>query len=283
MTGAAFGNSNTDTSGAYCAIASYLNTGPSTIETISNDVYIAAPGNWAKTTRNGQAAAAPLGPFKMCISSTVESDGSCSTTGARFYPPNAYKFSIYGYTWEDANSGAWATRYAAMPAGTAYIGVRIRYSAHNFVASKVCVCVSSSPTHPPLCTFSMETHPDPTVTPPLLLKVYFNGDTTVTLDNVGITDITSMSLVISGDNVLHYSFPPTYNRGVLNPGLDASGIVKSEQPRPMKIHAAKVPGSASSFWIEYSFRGSNPRLATRAMLPAPWAPPYSACSDKSMV
>ena len=24
-------------------------------------------------------------------------------------------------------------------------------------------------------------------------------------------------------------------------------------------------------WIEYSFRGSNPRLATRAMLPAPWA------------
>lgn len=129
MMGAALGSSKTASSGAYAGITSFINLGQTTLTSSSSSVFTASPGSWQRVTRGGSTAGAPNGPYPLCIGSVLM-DGSCSTA-PREFRPNAYKFNIYAFGWEQPTApGAWANKAASWPGGTtAYAGVRVKYVA----------------------------------------------------------------------------------------------------------------------------------------------------------
>jgi hypothetical protein len=209
MTGNLFGSA---TMGAYLGMASYLNTGTTTIKTRTNDIYGAGFGAQAYVDRSasgGSKYGAPAGPYTMCISDKVAGKTTCDGT-EREFAPGAYKFSIYG-----ASMG---TAYAVptLDAGKAkYLGVRMLMGV--------------------------------TVDKTKLKGSYdlaFNGGKK-TLDTIGTDDVTDMTVTYceAGDGKCHketFTFPSKYNTGPTNPVPAAGTAFGLTETKTIKIKASKA-------------------------------------------
>jgi hypothetical protein len=134
MAGNLFGS----TWGGYLGVASYFNTGNADIETATNDFFTAHPTDTTPVTRGSSPIGAPSGPFAACIA-----DGTSGTcTGTRVFSPGAYKFSIFGYTYESTEGLYGASFAAAVAAGqlpnpTTHLGVRTTLTAVGFDATGI--------------------------------------------------------------------------------------------------------------------------------------------------
>ena len=144
----------------------------------SNGVYVASPASAARVTRGSSTIGAPDGPYQVCIA-----DGTSGTcVGERSFGPGAYKFSIFGYTYESSTNEYSDSLSAAITAGqlpnpTTHLGVRTVLRAKGF---------------------------DPS-------NITFNGGT-LTPSTLGTTDITDFTLP-TPVGTIRYTFPTAFNYG----------------------------------------------------------------------
>ena len=125
MSGNYFGENN---AGGYIGIASYLNTGASDIETLTNNVYLATSKTEARVTRNtgDNTLGAPQGPFTVCITDQA----NCG--GTRTFKSGEYKFSVFGKTIGNDYATQIVAGQNGFPAAMDHIGVRMKLAAVGF-------------------------------------------------------------------------------------------------------------------------------------------------------
>jgi hypothetical protein len=134
MSGNAFGDL-TD-AGAYVGVASYVNTGTKTIETVENKVYTAGGADTKvadRVTRGDSTLGAPNGPYRVCIADTTNTNNACTTK--RSFEPGAYKFSIFGYTAGTNYDTKVKSGENGFPVGMDHFGVRVKLSTVGFAVN----------------------------------------------------------------------------------------------------------------------------------------------------
>jgi len=162
--------------GAYAGVASYFNTGKTTISTPTNRVYVATPDQKERVTRGASTMGAPAG-YDVCIANVAA--GKCTAT--RTFEPGAYKFSIFGYTYESTSS---------------------EYSS-NFAAALASKQLPTPTTHFVVRTLLTKNFD--------LTNITFNGGS-LSLSDLGNKDVTDFVLTTSL-GTFTYKFPSAFNYG----------------------------------------------------------------------
>jgi hypothetical protein len=221
MTGAVFGKATTF--GAYAGIASYVNTGEKDIETSTNDFYVWTPSypDPKRVERGNSAIGAPHGPVSACIAEVK--DGLCD--GNRIITPGEYKFSVFGYTF-DQSDGGFAENVQAgkngIPDPVTHFGVRMKISTVGF--------------RPEGITFNGGEH---------------------TLSTLGSNQVASFELLPGDGSVITYEFPQRYNWGTV--GSWAGGMLPVNGTADVQIRVSAA--GADAVHVDYMFEFSHVREA----------------------
>jgi len=177
--------------GIYGGASSYFNLGKTDITSATTELYTAHPTSQQRVNRFDSTMGAPNGPYQACMAEL--SGGTCS--GTRTFAPGAYKFNVFGYTYE-SSAGQFASGVATaqasghLPSSTTHLAVRQQVSAVGFRVT----------------------------------EVRLNGGAH-TLSTLGNTDVTDLALATPAGTI-NYSFPLRYNYGTLGGQDGASDYIK---------------------------------------------------------
>jgi hypothetical protein len=209
------------TSGAYVGTANFLVVdGP--VSTNVNDFYLSGDPTSAPITRGESPYGAPLGPYTACIS-PLNNNGACGD--ARTAPEGYFKFSIFGYT-----------------TGSAYVSPQVNGAAAGAVGMRMELRLKNKDG-----------------TTPSVLSLSFNNDPSLTLANVGHTNVESFTLV-TGDDVTTYTFPTTYNVGT----TPVAGVMTVPTPTATKtvaIRVSAIAGETNAIYVDFLFEASDFNVA----------------------
>jgi hypothetical protein len=220
MVGNVFGD--TTKAGGYAGLVSYLNTGTTTLESNTVEVFGAGTGD-AQTDRSGGGSdwsdsdkGAPHGPYKVCISE-IGADKTCGAK--RSFKPDEYKFSIYGSVSGpeyDANVVAGKNDF---PAGMDKLGIRMQLKATGFAVKD--------------------------------LKV--NGKS---WDKSMVNDDVTSMFIMHDSGGLNLEFPKKYNTGPTKDAEKGKALANTGT-HDMAIRISGVDGATQTISIDYLFDTSK--------------------------
>jgi hypothetical protein len=219
MVGNVFGD--TTKTGGYAGLVSYLNTGTTTLETNSAEVFGAATGD-VQTDRSGGSdwsdsdKGAPHGPYKVCITE-IGADKTCGAK--RSFKPDEYKFSIYGSVSGPEYDATVVAGKNGFPAGMDKLGIRMQLKATGFEVKD--------------------------------LKV--NGKS---WDKSMVNDDVKSMFIMHDSGGLNLEFPKKYNTGS-SKGAEVGKALTNTGTHDMAIRISTVDAATQTISIDYLFDTSK--------------------------
>ncbi len=219
MAGNVFGDTNT--AGGYAGLVSYLNTGTTTLETNTVEVFGASTGDVATDRSAGSDwsdsdKGAPQGPYKACISE-IGADKTCGAK--RSFKADEYKFSIFGSVSGTDYDTTVVAGKGDFPADMDKMGVRMQLKATGFAVKD--------------------------------LKV--NGKS---WDKSMVNDDVKSMFIMHESGGLNLEFPKKYNTGP-TAGAVKDKALANTGTHDMAIRISEVDTTAQTIKIDYLFDTSK--------------------------